>query len=78
LAGLFNPASGDPPAILELVEQGIQRRNVKGQQPARFATDLARDVVAVQLAVFERREDEQLGAAFLRRGLDDWISHIWE
>ena len=45
---------------------------MKGQQPARLARDLARDVVAVQLAVLERRQDQDFGAALARRRLNDW------
>src|SRR4030095_9353594 len=78
LTGLLDPAAGDPVAILELVEQGIERGDVKGQQPARFAGDFTGDVVAMELAVLERGEDQDLGAAFSRRRVNDRISHIWE
>ncbi len=54
LAGLLDPSALDPLAILELVEEGIERGDVKGQQSVRFSRDLARDVVAVELAVVER------------------------
>ena len=64
----------DPFAILELVEEGIERGDVERQQPARLARDLARDVIAVELAVFERRQDQDFGAALSRRRLNDWVS----
>src|SRR5688500_14213876 len=78
LAGFLDPPARDPRAILELVEQGIERRDVERQQAARPPRDLARDVVAVELALLQRREDQELGAALLRRGFNDGISHIWE
>src|SRR4030095_7345344 len=78
LSRVFDPSPVDPLAILELVEQGIERRHVERQQPARFARDLAGDVIAVELAVFERGENEDFGAALARRGPDDRISHMWQ
>src|SRR5262245_41152380 len=70
LTGFFDPPPVDPLAILELVEQGIERRDMERQQPARLARDLARDVITMELAVFERRQDQEFGAAFPRRRLD--------
>src|SRR5678815_5798644 len=77
LTRLFDPSPVDPLAILELVEEGIERRDVERQQPARSARDLARDVVTVELAVFERGEDQDFSAAFLGRRLSKGICHIW-
>src|SRR5687767_1177697 len=67
LARPFDPAPEDPAALLELVEQGIERGDMEGQQPVRPPRDLARDVVAVELPVLERRQDQNLGAALARR-----------
>ena len=67
LTCFFDPSPLDPLAILELVEEGIERCDVKRQQPARLARDLAGDVITVELAVFERGQDQKFGAAFPRR-----------
>src|SRR6185436_12016726 len=77
LTRLFDPSPMDPLAILELVEEGIKRCNVERQQAARLARDLAGDVIAVELAVFERGQDQKFSAAFPCRRLGDWVSHMW-
>ena len=74
LARLFDPSPGDPPAILELVEEGIERCDVEGELPAGLPGDLARDVVAVELAGFERGKNQNLRTCLFVGLVIDWVS----
>src|SRR5688500_7481464 len=65
LASLFYPAALDETAVLETVEQGIQRRDVKFQYTPRPLVDQLGDLVAMPRALFDERQHEQFGAALL-------------
>src|SRR5262245_18279553 len=60
----FDPAALNPAALLEAVEQRIQRRNIEAHRSPGSALDELRDVVAVSRAGLHERQDQQLGAAF--------------
>src|SRR5262249_1213903 len=66
LPGLLDRAALNPLALLELVERGVERGEVEGEQAARSLLDQLRQFVAVTGAVVEKREDQQLGGALLR------------
>src|SRR5262245_46557659 len=78
LAPGLPPTALDPPALLELVEQRIERCRAKRQQAFRPLGDLTTEVVAVQLARFQTREDEQLRTALPRRSVGDGVGHVFE
>src|SRR6476659_7253618 len=63
LAALFDPASLDQPAGLQPVERGVERRNVEADRASGSLGDQSSDFVAVALALFEQRENQQFGAA---------------
>src|SRR6185503_20085610 len=65
LPGLLHPASLDEAALLEAIEQRIQRSDVEGEHPAGPRVDQLAQVVAVPRLMFDEREDEQFGAPFL-------------
>src|SRR5687768_9604224 len=64
LVRLLDPLAGDPAALLEAVEQRIERRHLELQPAARALLDQLADLVAVTRACFHQRQDQQLGAAF--------------
>src|SRR5262245_36535582 len=68
LAGLFNPATGNPPAVFHAIEQRIERRDVKRQHAARPRLDELVELIAVSALVLEEREHEKFCAAFLQVG----------
>src|SRR6186997_1046145 len=65
LAGTFGPASFNPAALLETVEEGIERRHGELERATGALLDQLADVVAVPRAVLDQRQNQQLGAAFL-------------
>ena len=65
LAGLLDPASLDPAAVLEAVERGVERREREAEVAAGALFDQLRDLVAVVRFVLDHREDHDFGAAFL-------------
>jgi len=65
LAGFLRPPPFDPLALLEPVEQGLERGDVEPQRPVRSRLDQLADVVPMPGPVLDQGEDEQLGAAFL-------------
>src|SRR3974377_284165 len=65
LIGFFDPTSLNPAAILEPVEQRIQRSDVEPQLAPRAAFDELPDIVTMARLVLEKRENQQLSAAFL-------------
>ena len=78
LPRLFHPAAADPTPVFQSIEQRIERCHVKGQESIRPPRDFARDLVAVQLSVFEGGEDQQLGAALASGCLRNRVCNMWE
>src|SRR5688572_3297148 len=65
LPSLFGPPALDQPPFLQAVQQRIQRRHTKVERARRARVDEFRDLVAVPRAVFEQRQNQQLGRALL-------------
>src|SRR3954471_1216825 len=70
LARLLDPASRDPAALLEAVEQRVQRGHLELQPPAGSLLDQLADLVAMPRAGLDQRQDQQLGAAFLHLAIE--------
>src|SRR5262245_53634558 len=66
LSRLLDPAALDPFALFQLVERRVQRGEVERQCAARSFFDQLRELVAMARLVVEKREDHDLGSAFLR------------
>src|SRR5437870_13552234 len=71
LARLLDPAPLNPAALLEAVEQRIQRRDAEAEHAARARLDQLAQLVAVARLRFDERQDEQLGAALLQLAVED-------
>src|SRR5260221_13206218 len=77
LAGALHPPPFDEALVFEAIQRGIQGGDVEvdgavgplGNEPA--------DLIAVALALFEEREDEQLGAAPFQLALEKRRAHMW-
>src|SRR5262245_50797547 len=65
LAGLLDPGAANPAALVEAVEERIERGDVEAERALGAGLDEAGDLVAVAGAGVDEREDEQLGAALL-------------
>src|SRR5688572_29644510 len=78
LARLLRPAALNPAALLQLVEQRIERGGVKRDCAARSLLDQGGDVVAVPRAHFDERQDEEFGAPLLELACAFQQSHVWE
>src|SRR5215831_3152475 len=65
LFGLFDPASGEPAAVFEAREQRVESGHVEAKGTGRTELDETGDIVPVAGFLFEKGEDEELGAAFL-------------
>src|SRR5262245_14868888 len=59
LAFLLDPGSPDPTALLEAIEQRIERVEVKHQPPARLHLDEFAELVAVSRPGLEHGQEEQ-------------------
>src|SRR5262245_3832891 len=66
LPRLFRPAALNPAALLEPVEQRIERRGVKPDIAVRALLDQAGDVIAVPGPRLDQRQDQQLRTALLQ------------
>src|SRR5262245_59662208 len=62
----LDPAALDPAALLEAIQQRIQRRDAELQHTARARFDQLAEVVAVARLILDERQDEQLGASLLQ------------
>src|SRR5262245_33677229 len=76
LPSALDPAAFDQPAVLESVQGGVEGRDVKINRAFRAARDQQTDFVAVTLALFEERQDEELSAAAFELALQLVCDHI--
>src|SRR5688572_2336898 len=76
LPRLFDPASFDHALALEAIERRVKRSDVKLDQRVGALFDLLADVVAMALALFEQRQDQELGAAPLHLPFEHRGGHI--
>src|SRR5688500_9145352 len=66
LAGLLDPAPLEPAALLEAIEQRVQRRDVELDLAAGAQLYELADLVAVTRARLDDRQHDELGGAFLQ------------
>src|SRR5262245_40511966 len=64
-AGLLDPGAFDPAALLEPVEQRIERVDVKHETAGRTGVDERCQLVAMARPGFEKGQEQQLSRAFL-------------
>src|SRR5712691_2123329 len=82
LARPLDPASRHPAALLQPVQQRVQRSDVELDHPLAAPLDLLADVVSVPWPPLQQRQDEQLGAALLELAVQlvclrpIWDEHI--
>src|SRR6267143_730710 len=65
LIRFLHPASLNQGALFELVEGGVERREVEGERAARSLVNQLDELVAVARLVLEEREDDQFGGPLL-------------
>src|SRR5262245_35039173 len=66
LACFFHPYALDPGSLLQAVEQGIERVDMKGQLSVGSRPDQLAEVISVPRLRFEQRQDEQLRGTLLQ------------
>src|SRR5262245_46473045 len=76
LPGFLDPATEDPAALLEAIEQGIERGDAEFQDAARSRLDELAEVVAMTRLIFEQRENQELGAALLELAVEHAVFHV--
>src|SRR5262245_13683805 len=69
-ARALDPASLNPPALFEPVEQRIERRRLEPHAAERSLLDELADLVAVSRAMLDERQCQQRGAAFLELAVE--------
>src|SRR4051794_7488964 len=65
LARLLDPAPFDPTAILHPVQRGVERRERKPQRASGSLLDQPGNLVSMMAVLFEDRQNQDFGAAFL-------------
>src|SRR5579871_6112331 len=75
LSGFLDPAAANRLALFEPVQRCGQRREREGKGAGGSLADLARDLVAVQVFVFDERQNQDLGAPPFRVGQRTGIGH---
>src|SRR5262249_5436351 len=66
LTGLFDPPTPDPLAFFELIERGVEGREVERQRRAGSRLDQFGELVSVPRLVFEEGQHDQFRCPFLR------------
>ena len=69
LARPLHPSPANQLALPEPVERGVERREREMQRAAGTLLDLARDVVAVQIAIVDEREDQRSALPFFAESM---------
>src|SRR6185503_5735329 len=78
LACLLQPLALDPGALLEAIEQRVQRRDVEFQPAVRSRVDELADLIAMPGPCLDEREDQQLRRSLLQLPVEHplvYISH---
>src|SRR5690242_11571574 len=65
LAGFLDPAPDDPAALLESIEQGIERRDMEHEHALRARLDQLLQLVSMSRLGGKQGEDEKLRASLL-------------
>src|SRR5688572_16119922 len=73
--GFLDPLSLQPSALLEAVQQGIERRDVKPHGAVRSLLDQLADLIAVARPRLQDRQDEQLRGPLLELAVERWRRH---
>src|SRR6202000_3257130 len=68
---LLYPSPGDPSALFQPVEQGIERGHVELQHVSGAVFDQLADLISMSRAMFDQRKDQQLRAALLQFPVED-------
>src|SRR5213594_4463457 len=76
LPRLLDPSPQDPAALLEAVEQRIQRGHAELEDATRPRLDQLAEVVAVPRLILEERENQQLGAALLELAIEHAVLYV--
>src|SRR5215469_1222267 len=66
LSCLFHPSALNPAALLQAIEQRVERGHVKAQRASRAPFNQFTDLVAVPRPSLQQRENQELGAALLQ------------
>src|SRR5688572_21603298 len=70
LPRFLHPSALQPAALLEAIEEGVERGDVEFQLTGRSRLDQAADLVAVPGAALDDGEDDQLGRALLQLAVE--------
>src|SRR5215218_8687714 len=71
LASLLDPATLNPAALLQAIEQRIERGDAEPYGAVRPRFDDLADLVAVAWPVLDERQDQHLGAALFQLAIED-------
>src|SRR5262245_55359193 len=77
LARLFHPASLQPSAFLQSVEQRVERGHMEREMSVRAALDQFADLVTVPRSRLENRQDDEFRRALLQLAIQDPLVVIW-
>src|SRR2546427_6338531 len=66
LSRFFYPAALNPPALLEAIQQRVERGDAKLEDSLRARLNELAEVVAMPRLILDEREDQQLGAALFQ------------
>src|SRR5262249_49945406 len=76
LARLLDPAALDPAALLQPVEQRVERCDAEAEQATRARFDQLAQVVAMPRLILDERQDQQLGAPLLQLAIEHGRFHM--
>src|SRR5947209_1065077 len=77
LTCLLDPATGDPSALLETIEQGVEGGDMERQRTLTALFDDLANLIAMTRAHFDERKDQQVGATLLQFPVEHRHYHIW-
>jgi hypothetical protein len=76
LAGFFDPATADPSAAFQAIQEGIERTDIEMEDTARPQLDQLADLIAMARSIFEERQDKELSAPFFQFAIQDPLPDI--
>ena len=72
MRGLLDPSALDQPALLEAIEQWVERGHAEAERAARSRVDEFGDLISMTRVILELGENEQLGGALLPFAVVVW------